>query len=168
MMQGTVPISKRVCIDESGEIPDHQGIVSEIEGTDNGLVSNNQHIMDSHELDTPLEQSTESDVNSHLGLLLTGQTPGVMEFPIPNSTQRSQPNDGSAHYDPSVYDSMLNSGNQVSEGYLDDSNGILNSITHEEERIDRTQDQNPQESNPPRIPEEGSDDEDSTIWVFQK
>ena len=107
-------------------------------------------------------------MNAHLGLLLSGQTPGVMEFPLSNSTQRSQPSDSNTHFDPSVYESMLNSGNQVSEGYLDDNNGILNSMTHEEEHIHQTTEPNPSGSDTARLPEEGSDDEDSTIWVFQK
>ena len=168
IMQGNVPISKRVCIDGSGEIPEHQGMVGGMEGAEGSLVSNNQQIIDSHELDTSLEQSNENDVNAHLGLLLSGQTPGVMEFPLSNSTQRSQPSDSNTHFDPSVYESMLNSGNQVSEGYLDDNNGILNSMTHEEEHIHQTTEPNPSGSDTARLPEEGSDDEDSTIWVFQK
>lgn len=166
MMQGTVPISKRVCIDGSGEIQEHHGMVGAMEGNEGGLVPNNQQIMDSHELDTSLEQTNEGDVNSHLGLLLSGQAPGVMEFPISNSTQRSQPNDGNAHFDTTVYDSMLNTGNQVPEGYLDDNNTILNSMAHEEEGMHQPAETTQGGPNTSHISEAGSDDEDSTIWVM--
>ena len=137
-------LPKRVCLEGEvpAEHPESQTMLGEMEGSEAPLLG---------------EMEGTGDVNGSLGLLLTTQPP--MEFPMAHRGNREESQE-TTHFEPTMYESMLNGGNQVSEVYMDENAGILNTMTHGEEEI-RSRETVREEP----LSEEGEGNSDTAVWV---
>ena len=137
-------LPKRVCLEGEvpAEHPESATMLGEMEGSEAPLLG---------------EMEGTGDVNGSLGLLLTTQPP--MEFPMAHRGNREESQE-TTHFEPTMYESMLNGGNQVSEVYMDENAGILNTMTHGEEEI-RSRETVREEP----LSEEGEGNSDTAVWV---
>ena len=137
----TSSLPKRVCLES--EVPaghgESQAMLGEMEGTEGMLP----------------EMEGTADVNGSLGLLLNAQP--TMEFPIAHRGNREETAE-TTHFEPTMYESMLNGGNQVNEEYMDENAGILNTMTHGEEEIRSREREEP-------LSEEVEGNSDTAVWV---
>ena len=147
----TSSLPKRVCLETEvpAEHPESQPMLGEMEGNEAPLLAGTQGMLP--------EMEGTGDVNGSLGLLLNAQP--SMEFPMAHRGNREETQE-TTHFEPNMYESMLNGGNQVTEEYLDENAGILNTMTHGEEEI---RPREPEREEP--LSDEGEGNSDTAIWV---
>ena len=88
-------------------------------------------LLNSHALDAEMD-ARETD-NAQLGLMMPNQQNPMIDFQL-NSTLQRGPREGNpTHFDPSVYDSIINEEGE-NESFIDDNTNLISVMVHGDDR----------------------------------